>query len=288
MGSGVSERHSSCKGMLSEPIGDLMKPLHCLRKWEIGMIWHVRFISWERYTSTRTIFQRRTHAEKSLALFREIGVPWSVNPLMTLARVAITQGKNAVANALYEEIWPIARTMHTKNLLVYCLMGFGEVVAAQEQVAWAVRLWSVAETLLETIQMPLPPLDQTLFDRFIAAARTQLGEAVFAGEWAEGRDMTLEQVLAAREPAAIPREVSPVPASTTTPASSVPLYPAGLTAREVEVLRLVAQGLTNAQIAEQLIISPYTVNAHMRSIYSKLDVTSRIAVMQYATRHHLI
>jgi predicted ATPase/DNA-binding CsgD family transcriptional regulator len=65
-------------------------------------------------------------------------------------------------------------------------------------------------------------------------------------------------------------------------------YPAGLTAREVEVLRLVASGLTNAQIAEQLVISPRTVNAHMRSIYNKLEISSRTAVTRYAVDQHLV
>jgi len=65
-------------------------------------------------------------------------------------------------------------------------------------------------------------------------------------------------------------------------------YPAGLTAREVEVLRLVASGLTNAQIAEQLVISSRTVNAHMRSIYNKLEISSRTAVTRYAVDQHLV
>jgi DNA-binding CsgD family transcriptional regulator len=50
-----------------------------------------------------------------------------------------------------------------------------------------------------------------------------------------------------------------------------------LTKREVEVLKLVAEGLTNAQIAEQLVLSPLTVNAHLRSIFNKLNVTTRTA-----------
>ncbi len=62
---------------------------------------------------------------------------------------------------------------------------------------------------------------------------------------------------------------------------------AALTAREVEVLRLLAGGLMDAQIAEKLILSPRTVHAHISSIYSKLGVTSRSAATRYAIEHHL-
>jgi DNA-binding NarL/FixJ family response regulator len=61
-----------------------------------------------------------------------------------------------------------------------------------------------------------------------------------------------------------------------------------LTEREVEVLRLVAQGLSDAQVAEALVISPRTVNAHLRSIYSKLGITSRHAATLFALEHQLI
>ncbi|TMC59373.1 MAG: helix-turn-helix transcriptional regulator [Chloroflexota bacterium] len=54
-------------------------------------------------------------------------------------------------------------------------------------------------------------------------------------------------------------------------------YPAGLTAREVEVLRLLASGMTDIQIATKLILSPRTIHAHISSIYSKLGITSRLA-----------
>lgn len=64
-------------------------------------------------------------------------------------------------------------------------------------------------------------------------------------------------------------------------------YPADLTEREVEVLRLVAQGLTNAQIADQLVVSLHTVNAHVRSIFNKLDVNSRSAATRFAIEHKL-
>ena len=67
-----------------------------------------------------------------------------------------------------------------------------------------------------------------------------------------------------------------------------PAYPEGLSGREVEVLRLLAHGLTDAQIAEALVISPRTVNAHLRSIYAKLNVTSRHAAMHYALKQKLV
>jgi DNA-binding NarL/FixJ family response regulator len=74
----------------------------------------------------------------------------------------------------------------------------------------------------------------------------------------------------------------------THPANASPTYPAGLTAREVEVLCLVAQGLTDAQVAEQLVISPRTVNWHLTIIYSKIQVSSRCAATRYALEHHLV
>ncbi len=72
------------------------------------------------------------------------------------------------------------------------------------------------------------------------------------------------------------------------PAASVPEYPAGLTRREVEVLRLVAQGMTNAQVAQELYVSPRTVNAHLNSVYHKLEVRSRSAATRFAVEHGLL
>src|SRR5437016_3173009 len=65
-------------------------------------------------------------------------------------------------------------------------------------------------------------------------------------------------------------------------------FPDSLTARELEVLQLIALGLTNPQVAEHLILSRLTVNTHVRSIYSKLGVTSRSAATIYAIKHKLI
>ncbi len=57
----------------------------------------------------------------------------------------------------------------------------------------------------------------------------------------------------------------------------LPAHPAGLTEREIEVLRLVADGLDNSAIADHLVVSPRTVHAHLRSVYAKLGVGTRTA-----------
>ena len=97
--------------------------------------------------------------------------------------------------------------------------------------------------------------------------------------------MTPAQALAALESEVIPYTFTPSGQSSTPPAKSPPTFPDGLTAREVEVLRLVAQGLTDVQIADHLIISPRTVNSHLTSIYGKIQVSSRAAATRYAIEH---
>jgi len=66
-----------------------------------------------------------------------------------------------------------------------------------------------------------------------------------------------------------------------------PAYPAGLSVREAEVLKLVARGLTNAEVGQELFISPNTVNRHLNSIYRKTGASSRVAVTRFASEHNL-
>jgi predicted ATPase/DNA-binding NarL/FixJ family response regulator len=67
-----------------------------------------------------------------------------------------------------------------------------------------------------------------------------------------------------------------------------PRYPDGLTAREVEVLALLAVGATNAEIARELVLSPGTVHSHTIKIYQKIAVRSRTEAAAYAVRHGLV
>ena len=139
----------------------------------------------------------------------------------------------------------------------------------------------------EDLHTPLPAIFRTGYEGAVATARTHVGEKLFAAAWTQGRAMTLEQVLAAQGAVTMP-ETAPAGPSSVPQTRKASTSPDGLTAREVEVLRLVAQGLTNEQVAQRLIISPRTVDTHLTSIYSKIGVSSRSAATRYAMEHHLV
>jgi DNA-binding NarL/FixJ family response regulator len=144
----------------------------------------------------------------------------------------------------------------------------------------AACLFGAMEALRQHIGMSPPTED-------IEAMRNQMSAEAFPAAWAAGRAMSPERAI--DYALALPEMSSAAPPAEERPpaAPSLPTYPAGLTAREVEVLRLMALGHSYAQIADHLVISPRTVNAHVTSIFGKLGVTSRAAATRIALDHHL-
>jgi len=70
-------------------------------------------------------------------------------------------------------------------------------------------------------------------------------------------------------------------------AEPAPPFPAGLTAREAEVLSLIAQGLSNSEIASQLVLSETTVKSHINHLFAKTGVRDRAQAVTYAYQHGL-
>jgi predicted ATPase/DNA-binding CsgD family transcriptional regulator len=227
-------------------------------------------------------------AQESLTIYREMDYRRYIAVMLyVLGRVEAQRGDLRAVRGRYVESLALVQEMGSKWIIPFDLEGLAGMLATQGELRWAAQLWGAAEVLRERTTYPLPPVDRPLYERAVATARVQLGEQAFAAAWQEGRTMTLEQVLAASERVALSTQASAGQPSTTT-AKTLPTYPAGLTAREVEVLRLVAQGLTDGQVAEQLVISPRTVNWHLTSIYSKLGVSSRSAATRLAIEEHLV
>jgi ATP/maltotriose-dependent transcriptional regulator MalT len=225
--------------------------------------------------------------EESIVISKETGYQFGIAlSLSVLGRFAAIQADYVAARSLYEQSLAIAHKMNYKLLFLSCVEELAGVVAAQGEPAWAARLLGAAEAMRDTLGSSIPPIYRSSYEYWVTIVRRQLGEGVFTLIWAEGRTMTPEQALLVQGPARLLEQETAEVQSTAEKTS--PPYPADLTEREVEVLRLVAQGLTNPQIAEHLIVSPHTVNAHMRSIFNKLGVSSRSAVTRFAIEHKLV
>jgi DNA-binding NarL/FixJ family response regulator len=220
--------------------------------------------------------------EEGLAAARAAGDRVAAHQaLYKLGLLALTEGDLDRAEAYLREGLSLADEVRDIINAPYFVKGLGQVAGLRDRAALAVRLLGAAETALRaTGSAPYRYIpDQELQDRVLAAARDALGEAAFDGEWRRGRAMTLEQAIdyALKVPEAS-RKVS---------VEAQHAFPAGLSAREVEVLRLVTEGLTNAQIAEQLYISPRTVNAHLGSVYHKIGSNTRAEAARFASEHGL-
>jgi DNA-binding NarL/FixJ family response regulator len=158
------------------------------------------------------------------------------------------------------------------------------VVTEQGQHTWAARLWGAAEAVRQSRSISLPQVMHASDERARTTVRTHLGEQVFTAAWEEGRAMSAQQALAAQEPISITKQEVTEALST----SGKTRFPNQLTRRETEVLRLVAEGLTDAQIGQKLILSTGTVSWYVRSICSKLSVSSRTAATRAAIEQKLL
>jgi predicted ATPase/class 3 adenylate cyclase/DNA-binding CsgD family transcriptional regulator len=230
----------------------------------------------------------RSLVEESLTLLTEAGDRHGIaQGLWYLGALTLFEGDLMTARTLYEESLALCRKTNFLLFIPACVEGLATAVFMQGEPAWAARLWGKAESMRAASGVPAGSNIQALSKPAMATARLQLGEETFTALWAQGRTMTLEQVLATPEPTMVATTTS-TEASSTPTRKAPPPYPGGLTAREVEVLRLVAQGHTDAQVAEQLVISPHTVNAHLKAIYGKIGVSSRSAATRYAMEQHLM
>jgi ATP/maltotriose-dependent transcriptional regulator MalT len=155
------------------------------------------------------------------------------------------------------------------------------ILQGQGQPAWAARVLGLAEAIFLT---PEQRADAAAYEQYLQidrtreAVRVQLGDEAFAREMAAGRELKFDDLLAIPHP----------PESTSFGEAAFAATSAGLTARESEVLSLLAEELSNPQIAERLVVSRRTVDAHLRSIYDKLDVKSRDAAVRVARERGIL
>ncbi|WP_433336841.1 ATP-binding protein [Spirillospora sp. CA-294931] len=260
--------------------------------------------------------------EAGLATMREIGQLWgAAHALIGLGRLGELRGDAAAARAHYSEALPVLEEIGARPDLARALAGLGRVALERDDLREArasltaslrlsrstgvrIDVARALETFAELVCREDDPRRAVVLaaaasavrdatgrhsgtgarmERTLKPIRRRLGDPAVAQLWGEGRATSLDDAVtfALDPPAAsdvpAPREPSG-PAAPVTP-------PSTLTAREVEIARLVARGLSNRGIAEELVISPATVARHVTNILTKLGFGSRAQVAAWAVEN---
>jgi non-specific serine/threonine protein kinase len=199
-----------------------------------------------------------------------------------LGHMALFAGDLPRARALYRQQLDLVRRSGNRSDMSWCLAGFASIAAAIGQAEAAVRLFAAVTALNDLLGEPFRPVAQSAFDRIVEDVRAALGEAPFAAAWAAGRTLTPEEAVA--EALAVDGTADASSADEPRPSRMDASTASALTRRELEVLRLVADGRSDREIAAALFIGPATVHTHLANAFGKLEVSSRTAAVASARR----
>jgi predicted ATPase/DNA-binding CsgD family transcriptional regulator len=223
--------------------------------------------------------------EQTVALFRELGDDRSLaNSFINLGQSALTLGNLDQSLRYFTECLELRQSLGNTLGIGEVLEGFAALASVQGRPRRAARLYGAAQALREITGAPLIEADRVHQERYIGEIRRRLGNASFATEWAAGRATGPEEAVRFALRSGAVSALDDVDASLEQPVSGRSL----LTRREQEVAALVARGLTNRQVAAQLLVAPRTIETHLEHIFAKLDVQTRAEVAAWATRHELL
>ena len=227
----------------------------------------------------------------SLAVYKAAGDPSGIAiALDGLGQAAADQGDRAAARTHYAQSLAAAREVGDRRRIAAALSGFAALAAGASQPERALRLAECAHSLRAALGAQLPPARQASLDDLLVPSRRALGDLAAEAAEAAGRAMSLQQAiadaLAAGETAGAGATATPAPAGPNGQAAARP--PAGLTRREEQIVPLIARGLTNRQVAAELVIAERTVDTHVEHVLSKLGLRSRVQVAAWAAARGLL
>jgi predicted ATPase/DNA-binding CsgD family transcriptional regulator len=203
---------------------------------------------------------------ESATQFQRLDAPLGAcHALVDLGLTLRLEGKLSDALNAYRKALRYQRDYRFTTESADTLDGIAAIAAALNRLDLAAKLSGAAAAWRETYQQeqwfPMP----NDFQKSAASVRHRLGDRAWFEAYEAGKKLGSERVMRLAEEA-----VSDVE-------EELQHRSSGLTAREIDVLHLVADGLSNAEIAERLVLSQRTVHAHLRSIFDKLGVNSRTA-----------
>jgi DNA-binding NarL/FixJ family response regulator len=198
--------------------------------------------------------------------------------LPTYVEIMLAAGEVAAAREAADELERIAARFGTELISATAAQARGEIELADGDAYAALASLRRALGLWQELQAPY------------AAARVRVSIALACRALGDedGAALELDAARATFERLEAAPDLAHVDALRARPYVSPAAAPGGLTRREIEVLRLVATGRTNRQIASELHLSEKTVDRHLSNIFAKLDVPSRAAATAYAFRHRLL
>jgi predicted ATPase/DNA-binding CsgD family transcriptional regulator/transcriptional regulator with XRE-family HTH domain len=221
--------------------------------------------------------------EESLVMSHDAGFAWGrAETLLLLAGVTRDQGNRVRATEFLAEALTLYGQQGDKEGMALAVDALAAIVGERGWPERAARLFGVAAALHESAEVG-PFTSRGNGERGEEAIRSSLGGPAFADAVAAGRTLAAGQV--GTGVAALVAELAAVPAPLSAPAPTG--LPAGLTEREADVLRLVALGLTNHEVADRLFLSRRTVDTHLHRVYEKLGVSGRAAATRFAVEHKL-
>ncbi len=223
----------------------------------------------------------RRHLAESLEIARELNARNNaVIATFNLGLAEYLAGSPVAAGTLFVESLDQAKRLGMKRHAAYALIGLAMAGHGGTDQRRSAQLHGAADQALAALGHTLQPLEARLADLNRQHLRAAIGAEAFETEYAVGRTLDLAQLLAAVSRKDTSTEQARADASGE--ATTV------LTPRELDVLALVAQGLSNADIARRLVLSEHTVHRHLANILRKLNLSSRAAAAALAVRSGLI
>jgi predicted ATPase/DNA-binding CsgD family transcriptional regulator len=223
----------------------------------------------------------RGHLAEALEIARALSNrPSALQGTFNLGLAEYLGGSPGTAGALFAESLDVARRLGMKRHTAYALLGLALVGRGGASQGWSARLHGAADQAFAVLGHVPQPLEARLADLDRQRLRAALGAQAFEAEYAVGRTLDSAQVLAA-----LPRtDAAAAQPKTDVSGEAVTV----LTPRELDVLKLVAQGLSNPDIAELLVVSEHTVHRHLANILRKLCLSSRAAAAAWGARTGLV
>jgi predicted ATPase/DNA-binding CsgD family transcriptional regulator/Tfp pilus assembly protein PilF len=229
------------------------------------------------------------NATEALTIAEEVGSPFILGEVyLQLSFIALEQRKLGQAREHACASLRIVDQHRSVRQIGLAIERLARIAWAAQEPERAARLFAAAEKVRDSINDPGVEEETRAVQEYLDVLRDRHGEVPVQAAWREGYGLSLDEAVRL---ALSDASLTPLPQIDAVPPSVPHRREPGITAlskREIEVLRLIASGLSNQEIADRLVLSERTVEHHAAAIYRKIDVRTRAAAAAHAVRQGLL